>query len=256
MPSYSNEQLEELGKRFRQILEIDDQLTPDPIDFLRRLKHAGYIKDYVELPDTAFSEAEAKYVPEDEKIYLRKSTYLEARKRTPHFCFTVFHEGAHALLGHKQERRRSLGDQGRLERRIVPEIRRDETEANRLTAAIMAPYHKANFTLDTTPAEIARRFNLSAPAAKARHDEFARMYRRDNNIRRPLPRGVSDFLVEQRRRGYLVTALPSDETAAMQLQQPLYTGDPCPNSSCGEFRMIRNGTASRCEVCGAQTGDD
>jgi hypothetical protein len=255
MSSYSDEGFEELGKIVRVTLGIDDQIKPDPIDFLRRLKHAGYIKDYVRLPDADLPNKEATYNPDDKKIYLRESVYRGAENGVPHFQFTVFHEGSHALLGHQYERKRSFAAQARSEKR-VPSIRKDEDDADGLTAAIMAPLHRADFTLETTPDQIASRFNLSRRAALIRHDTFARMYRKANNLRRPLPKGVADFLTEQRRRGYVVTSLPAEEIAAIKPKENCYIGDACPNPACGEFKMVRNGTSARCEACGCVTGDD
>jgi Zn-dependent peptidase ImmA (M78 family) len=199
--------------------------------------------------------AEAKYSPDDQKIYIRDSACAGAGNDIPHYRFTVFHEGSHAVLRHQYERKRSFGAQALAERKVYT-IRTDEGDANKLAAAIMAPYHKANFSLQMTPAQIADRFGLSLPAAARRYNEFARIYRRANNLRRPLPSGVADFLAEQRRRGYVVTSLPADEVAAIKPAQNSYTGDPCPNPNCGQFKMVRNGTSLRCEACGAATGDE
>lgn len=255
MASYSDEGFEQLAKTARNELGIDDLVKVDAIDFLRRLKHAGYIRDYVRLPDACLPDDQAKYNPGDKKIYIRESVYSGAANDNTQHRFTVFHEGAHALLGHQYERKRSFSAKAKIVKK-VPSIRRDEGDADKLAAAIMAPFDKANFTLETTPAAIANRFGLGPKASSIRCGEFAGIYRRANNLKRPLPKGVSDFLSEQRRRGYLVTSLPPEEVAAMKPVQDQYTGDACPNPSCGEFKMVRNGTAMRCAACGSATGDD
>lgn len=255
MPSYSDEDFEELGKTVRVTLEIDEQLKPNPIEFLRRLKRHGYIQEYIRVPDSALPDDEAKYSPEERIIYLRDSTYLGAENAVPHYVFTVFHEGSHALLGHQHERKRSFSEQARAERRVTS-IRIDEDDANRLTAAIMAPFHRADFTLTTTADELMKRFGLSARAAALRADEMSGIYRRLYNLPRPLPPGVIDFLAGKRREGYKVTSLPPIEVAAIQPRQPKYTGESC--RICGEFKMIRVGTHLKCDVksCGALSGDD
>jgi hypothetical protein len=255
MASYSDEGFEQLAQIVRSELKIDALIEVDAVDFLRRLKHAGYIKDYVRLPDSCLPNAEGKYNPEDQKIHLPESTYVGAASGNPHDRFTVFHEGAHALLGHQYERKRSFAVQAKMEKR-APSIRRDETDADKLAVAIMAPFRKAQFTLETTPTQIGLRFGLSSTAASRRYQEFAGIYRRANNIKRPLPKGVSDFLLEQRRRGYAVTSLPENEITAIKIKQACYTGDPCPNPTCGEFKMVRNGTSTRCDACGSVTSDD
>ena len=52
--------------------------------------------------------------------------------------------------------------------------------------------------------EIARRFDISLAAAKIRAEEFARMERTVTRTLRPLPRGVSEFLKAQKRKGFNV----------------------------------------------------
>lgn len=255
MASYSNEAFEEIGRTVRVALEIDDQIKPDPIDFLRRLKRAGYIRDFVRLPDAAMLDAEAKYNPDEKTIYLRNSVCDGAECGNPHFRFTVFHEGAHAVLGHQRERKRSFTARAQMEKK-VPSIGRDEGDANKLTVAIMAPFHKAAFTLEMTSEEIASRFGLSPKAASTRYDEFAQLYRRAHNLRRQIPKSIVDFLTEQRRRGYVVTSLPQDEVSAFKPVQSCYTGDACPNPNCRQFKMIRVGTYTKCDACGAKTGEE
>jgi hypothetical protein len=254
MASYSDEGFDHLATTVRTALGIDDQVKPDAIDFLRRLKHTGYISDYVRVPDADLPDAEAKYVPHDRKIYIRESVYRAAQNEFPHDRFTVFHEGSHAILGHQFERKRSFDNRAKGERR-VPSIRSDETDANKLAGALMAPYAPAGFTLETTPADIAAKFALSPRAAAIRHQELAGMYRRAKGLRRPLPSGVVDFLTEQKRRGHVVTSLPAEEIIAAKPDHSSYTGDSCPNPMCGEFKMMRNGTSCRCAACGCITGD-
>ena len=227
MASYSDEGFEQLAKTIRVSLGIDDVTKIHAIDFLRGLKHAGYIKDYVRLPDSCLPGAAGKYDPEDKKIYLSDSTYIGADNDISRDRFTVFHEGAHALLGHQHERKRSLGAQAKVERR-VPSIRRDEGDADKLAVAIMAPFHKADFTLETSAVEIGARFGLGPKASSKRCEEFAGMYRRANKVRRPLPKGVSDFLAEQRRRGYVVTSLPAEEIEAIKPSATVIPATPVP----------------------------
>jgi Zn-dependent peptidase ImmA (M78 family) len=182
MASYSDEGFEQLARTIRVELGIDDQTKVDPIAFLRRLKHAGYIIDYVRLPDSCLPDAEGKYNPEAKKIYLRESAYNGAENGNPRDCFTIFHEGAHALFGHQYERKRSSTAQAQVEKR-VPSIRKDETDADKLAISIMAPLHKAEFTLQTTQAQIAARFGLSSKAASRRYNEFAALFRRANKLK-------------------------------------------------------------------------
>jgi Zn-dependent peptidase ImmA (M78 family) len=255
MTDYTDENFEEIARIVRTDLGLDDQIFLDPIDFLRRLKRHGYIVDYVRVPDHMMTDAEAKYIASERKIYLRESVYAGVENEIGHHRFTVVHEGAHALLNHQHERKRSFSYRAKLEKKI-PSIRRDESSADRLGAALIAPSHRASFGLETTVQQIMQRFGLSAPAASKRHETLSRIYRRQYNLPRPLPPGVIDFLAGQHRAGHKVTSLPREDIAAVRVRRPLYTGDPCP--ICGAFKMIRVGLHLKCdsETCGAHTGDD
>jgi Zn-dependent peptidase ImmA (M78 family) len=203
MPYYFDEDFEKLAQTIRIALGLDDQVRIDVIEFLRRLKHNGYIADYVRVPDTKMPHAEAEYNPDDRKIYLRESVYAGAAGWNDRARFTIIHEGAHALYDHQFRRKRSIAGNPITELR-VSSIRRDEVHANKLAASILAPYHCAEFSLRTTDRDLMARFGLSAAAAAKRYDEMAGIFRRSKNLPRKLPPGVIDFLAARRREGYAV----------------------------------------------------
>lgn len=62
-----------------------------------------------------------------------------------------------------------------------------------------------------TPAEIAKRFDISFAAAEVRAKELARMQRQASGQLRPLPDSVVEFLLAQKRKGFAVTSV--DATA-------------------------------------------
>jgi Zn-dependent peptidase ImmA (M78 family) len=255
MPYYSDEEFEETAKIIRTNVELDEQIQLDAIEFLRRLKRYGYIVDYLRVPDHTMPDDEAKYIAAERRIYIKEGVYSGAENWMDHYRFTIIHECSHALLNHQFERKRSFSMQAAVEKRVAS-IRHDETDADRLAAAIISPFHRANFTLDTTAQQLARRFGLSAAAASARHATLSRIYRRRYNLPRPLPAGVIDFLAKRQREGHAVTSLPTEDVAALQVRRPTYTGDSCP--FCGAFKMIRVGLHLKCDSvdCGTRTGDD
>lgn len=255
MPYYSDEDFERLATTLRVALCLDDQVKLDVMEFLRRLKRQGYIADYVRVPDETIPDAEAKYNPDDRRIYLRESVNIGAENWIDRHRFTIIHEAAHAAFNHQLERKRSLAGKAIVEL-SVGSIRRDETQANKLAAAIIAPFHKAEFSLSTTAQQLMTRFGLSGQAASKRVNEMAGIFRRLHNIPRPLPPGIIDFLSARRREGHIVTSLPPVEVVAMQVRRPTYTGDACP--VCSNFKMIRVGTYTKCdhEPCGVITGDE
>jgi Zn-dependent peptidase ImmA (M78 family) len=252
MAHYSEEELEEMGSAVRRLLDLDELARLDVIEFLRRLKHRGYISDYVRVPDITLSDAEAKYVADGRKILIRKSVYDAAVNEDEHCRFTLVHEGSHALLNHQFERKRSLHGGNRAEM-AIGSIRRDERQADKLAAILLAPFAKADFTLSTTIEDLMRRFGLSARTATLRHEEMSKRYRNLHGIPRPLPKGVIDFLAARRREGIEVKSLSSPDLVALQVRQVTYTGDICP--ACDGFKMIRIGTRMQCDECGAITGD-
>jgi Zn-dependent peptidase ImmA (M78 family) len=233
-------------------LGIDDQLRLDVIDVLQKLKHHGYIVDYVRVPDTALPEADAQYNPDKRIIYLRESTYSAAQCGDRRAKWTVAHEVGHVALNHKQTRNRSIAP--RSIEKISQAIRRDEVQAHKFAAAFLAPFHRANFSPLTTAQQIATRFNISLSAANQRIEEFARIYRRLNGLARPLPSSVIDFLQSAQRKGHMIknSTLADGFSALGPLAR--YEGDACPN--CNEFKLVRRGISKTCDGCGAITGDD
>jgi hypothetical protein len=61
--------------------------------------------------------------------------------------------------------------------------------------------------MNLTPEEIAKRFDISLPAARVRAKELARIQRRATGQLRELPQGIVDYLRDQQRRGFRVTSV-------------------------------------------------
>lgn len=252
MTYLSDEDFEAAAKSLRVKIGVDDELRPKMIDVLRTLKHSGIINDYVRVPNEAMPDVEAKFDPDNRKIFLRESTYIAAERENDRARWTIAHEVGHAVFAHSKTRNRS-SNPGRIEK-IAPSIRCDETQANKFAAAFLAPFHRADFSLETTPEQIARRFGVSVPAAVARVEELTRIYRRINGLRRPLPSSVIDLLGEAQRRGHKIRNAALAELIAERNNSTHYEGDACP--CCNNFKMVRNGLHMKCENCGTKTGDD
>jgi Zn-dependent peptidase ImmA (M78 family) len=195
---------------------------------------------------------EAKFDPDKGIIYIRESTYLAAEKGEERARWTIAHEVGHFALNHRTIRNRSSDP--RLIDKIAPTIRRDETQAHRFAAALLAPLHRAEFSPQTTAKQIAARFGISLQAAGARLEELGRIYRRLQGIKRQLPNSVIDLLAEARRKGHKIMDPALIEFASASNDPIKYEGDACP--CCSEFKLIRSGISMRCNNCGAVTGDD
>jgi Zn-dependent peptidase ImmA (M78 family) len=252
MSYLSDEDYESAARALREKLGVDDQLHVDPIDVLRRLKHHGYVADYVRVPDAQMPDEMAKYDPDKAIIYLRESTYLDAERKQVRARWTIGHEIGHVVFKPRTVRNRSFD--AKLVEKIVPQIKRDENHANRFAAASLAPFHRAQFSLRTTPEQIADRFGISLDAADARVEEMTRVYRRLHGIKRELPNSVVDLLAESLRKGNRIKTPALAELLSELGTSVRYEGDACPN--CNEFKLIRNSVTMRCQNCGAVTGDD
>jgi len=250
-----DEDFERAAQILRIKFGIDDQLRLDVIDVLRKLKHHGQIVDYVRVPDISLPDAEAQYDPDKGIIYLRESTYQAALQGNRRARWTVAHEVGHVALNHQRTRNRSSSSSTlRSVEKIAQTIRRDEAQAHRFAAALLAPFHRANFSLQTTAQQVALRFDISLDAANRRIEEFTRIYRRLNGLARPLPSSVIDFLKAAQRKGHMVKNPALANFISALGPSPRYEGDPCPN--CGKFNLVRSGLGMNCDGCGAITGDD
>jgi Zn-dependent peptidase ImmA (M78 family) len=254
MAYLEDEDFEVTAKRLRVKLEVDDQILLDVITLLRKLKHDGYISNYIRVPDNLMPNAEAKFDPDQgEKgtMFIRESVYAAAQKGEHRARWTICHEIGHVALNHRWCRNRSSIPL--LIEKIAPTIRRDETQANRFAAALIAPFHRSNFSPQTTPSYLATRFGLSIEAATLRIEELSRIYRRRNAVSRQLPDSVVDLLAVLQRKGNKIKdpALADLVSNSPNLE---YEGNPCP--CCGQFKMVRTGINTRCQNCGAMTGDD
>jgi Zn-dependent peptidase ImmA (M78 family) len=252
MSYLSDEDFENAARKLRVKLGIDDKVRLDPIDVLRKLKHHGYIVDYVRIPDSSMPEAEAKFDPDKGIVYIRESTYLAAERHEARASWTIGHEVGHFALNHRTVRNRSSDP--RLIEKIAPTIRRDEAQAHKFAAAFLAPFHRAEFSPQTTAQQIANRFGISLRAATSRLEELNRIYRRLHRIGRNLPRSVIDLLAEAKRKGHKIKNPALMELVSESNASIRYEGDSCPN--CSEFKLIRSGINMRCDNCGAVTGDD
>jgi len=255
MSFYSEEDYEQIATTVRVAVDLDHRVKLDVVEFIRRLKHHGYISDYVRVPDATLPDAEAKYIGQDRKIFVRESVFQRAERSDVHCRFSIVHECSHAIFEHQFERKRSLLGRSAAPEMRVPSVRREEVQADKLAAVLLAPFHRVDFSLQITAEQLEKRFGLSRPAARLRLEEMARIFRRRHQLLRPLPTGVIDFLAARRAEGHSVTSLPAVELVSLQVRHPNYTGDACPNPICGQFTMIRKGTSLFCDTCGAQTGD-
>ena len=144
----ADEDFEAAARKLRIRLGIDDQLRPDMITVVVKLKDHGLIANYIRVPDDEMPDDEAFFDSETKLLHLRDSTFCAAnavytysesdRRRARH---TIAHEIGHIILRHEGIRYR--GKSGALAEEIVRNIQRQEREAHRFAAAFLAPAHLA-----------------------------------------------------------------------------------------------------------------
>lgn len=250
MVHFTDDEWEEIARRWRQAAEMDDAIRLDAPEFVRWLKREGYIKDYVCVPDEQLPTSEGKYDPDNGIIFYRQSIWNAGEKGDAHARWTLIHEASHFILGHKEVRFRA---NALVKNRLSRRTGQDEVAVNRLTASILAPFDKAEYKPGMTIEEIQDKFGLSRQAAAKRLEECARIFRKKSGTRRELPPGVTDFLRYQKRKGHRVTSI-GDIEAYSPRSDERYEGDPCP--CCNEFALVREGLSRKCRNCGARAGDD
>lgn len=231
-----DEEIEHIGNKWVEAIGISTQIRRNGLDALKGMKFGGHISDYVIIPDQQMPNSKGQYVGDLGKIFLRQSVFESLKRDEPSARWVVFEEISHAALKHSGIR--NFSETKTVAERLSPRIKRQEAEARRLAATIMAPFDLSNYTVGTTASDLQIRFGLTTRVAEIRLGEIERIFRARNRKRRELPPFNLDFL-----------AKPKADISPFE-------GDPCPNPNCGELKLIRHGRITQCMACGTVTGDD
>ncbi|MBX9778686.1 MAG: ImmA/IrrE family metallo-endopeptidase [Xanthobacteraceae bacterium] len=145
-----DEGIERIARQLRIKLGIDDQLRPDMMTVIVKLKEHGIIKNYVRVPDEQMPDDKACYDSDDKLLYIRESTFCAANAlyshahtdaERQHARFTIAHEIGHVALKHEGLHFR--GKSSDAAKRIPSKVRWHERDAERFAAAFLAPAHLA-----------------------------------------------------------------------------------------------------------------
>jgi len=148
MTNDENDPIERAARDLRIKLGIDDQLRPDMITVVVKMKHQGLIEDYARHSDDEMPDAEAFFDPDSRVLHLRESTfcaanalytYSESERRRARY--TIAHEIGHVALGH--DGRHYRGDINETAKKLEGQVQKNEREAERFAAAFLAPAHLA-----------------------------------------------------------------------------------------------------------------
>jgi Zn-dependent peptidase ImmA (M78 family) len=148
MPKLEDEDIESAARRLRVKLGIDEQLRPDMVTVIVKLKDRGLIKNYVRVPDEEMPDDEACFDSDNKLLYIRESTfcaanalYTHTETQRRHARFTIAHEIGHIALGHVG--RHFRGATSAKAKQIRSQVSQDERDADRFSAAFLAPAHLA-----------------------------------------------------------------------------------------------------------------
>jgi Zn-dependent peptidase ImmA (M78 family) len=148
MSRLDDEDIERAARHLRITLGIDDQLRPDMVTVIIKLKDHGMINNYVRVPDAEMTDDEAFFDSDDKLLYIRESTFCAANAMYTHTelerrraRFTIAHEIGHIALKHDGLHFR--GGTSAQAKKIPSQVRRHERDAERFAAAFLVPAHLA-----------------------------------------------------------------------------------------------------------------
>lgn len=150
-----SEKFSSLAKALREMLGIPLDVYLNPIEVLYRAQIAGYIAGFRFLPDDSLPYEEAHWDPISKTINLRQSLHDRLLQQDDQARFTVFHELAHAFLGHQK---RSRKPNGNLQFGRYTDF--DERDADEFAMAFAAPVETALAMQLQTPEAIAQTFGI------------------------------------------------------------------------------------------------
>ncbi len=154
--------------------------------------------NYVRVPDHEMPDVEGMYNPDAKLLAIPERIFSDMNNDKPRARFTIAHEVSHAILGHAEIRFRHT--ELKAYERAKLNIRREESEANRAAAFILAPDHIVS-TCNSVE-EVMTKCGPSRKAAEIRKSEFDADQRRKSGQQRPLPFKVTEFLRDAKKKGY------------------------------------------------------
>ncbi len=182
MPSHSlDSRMDTLAQRAREILGIPYDERLSAVDLLARMKIAGLIRDWFVVPDDALPRANAMW--DGSSVIVRRGVFSALVSGDADANFTIFHELAHCLLGHRPRNRGTAGKRQQFGRYVES----DESAADWLAGALMAPEYLAQVDQTTKVAEVAQRFHMPLNKATVRLNELQRRHRHRTGLVRPIP---------------------------------------------------------------------
>ncbi|MBO9588943.1 ImmA/IrrE family metallo-endopeptidase [Devosia sp.] len=163
--------IEQAVIRLRVDLGIPNDLRPDLLDTLRRLRIAGVIRGFGPKIGAVSSDIAARWDPAEKWIFLSDAVWDQVvlGEEDPELRFTILHEIGHAALRHSARNRKvgNIYQHGR-------SVEREEEEADDFARAFAIPLNFIS-NLDIRDATaLSERFGLSREATEKRMVDLQR----------------------------------------------------------------------------------
>jgi hypothetical protein len=143
MPLSDDTEFESSVRDLRKLLGIEFDARPDMITVIYKLKDRGLIKNYLRVPDAEMPDDEAFFNPFTKILHISERVFeagngffVEETKRQ-RARFTLAEEVGHIWLKHNGVRYR--GQTGKLQEKLVKQIRQEEREARRFAGTFLVP---------------------------------------------------------------------------------------------------------------------
>lgn len=164
-------EIETLADQLRERIGIPDDVHPDALDVLRRLKITKVIADFKE--DANLAGREARWEEKNRTIALSPTLWSAIQGNDDADArFTVFHEVGHAVLGHTARNRRTAG---RAQFGKIVEADEAEADAFALSFAIPLKFSHSAGRLDVP--QVVALFGLPSTQASRRLVDLQRHLR-------------------------------------------------------------------------------
>lgn len=135
----TNTDAERKALAHRRALGFSDDQSIDMMTLITKLKrrYASSGFNYRRVPDGSLGEAEAQWDSDTKTIIIPESVFEAGNSGQERALFSVVHEVAHALLGHKGLLNRA--PTGNAAERLSSRVRSMEREARRYAASFLIP---------------------------------------------------------------------------------------------------------------------
>jgi uncharacterized protein DUF955 len=193
----TDDEIEQRVRVLRREIDLLDQMRPDMMTVIQRLRTSFRHFAYQRIPDSEMPHAEAHWDARKGVLRIRESIIAAMQRGEPRARMTIANEIGHFAMRHAGARSRSVTQT--TAERLVLEAKKEESEARRFAAMFLAP----NYLLSSTDTvdDIMNNFGMSFEAAMIRKGEFDAFQRRASGQRRELPSVVVDYLKDAQRHG-------------------------------------------------------